>query len=111
MLEMNVREVEKILPEDVREQLRENAEKTAEMHFFCNVDEEDWPDDVWAKLLDAGDSYCDVTEVTGGAVVWEPFENYPAKNLLREMEDFADARYADALEAIGVYLAGTKKAA
>lgn len=102
----NPEKVEKMLPKEVRKELLENAKFSTEAHFFSNCDDEGYPKDPWKALKKAG---TDPVNSVEGLVVWQPFEDYQANVLLKEMECYKMIRYDEAIHAIGVFIAGQKK--
>lgn len=70
--------------------LEKRAEEMAFCDFFCNVGEEDWPEDPW-KLLDAGELFSDDGEHC--LVVWYPFENETVEEISTRVTDATDVYF------------------
>ena len=87
---------------ETKENLRKLAEQKMINHFFCNVNEPEFPDDIW-DTLDSADQEAPAAYLEN-AVVWEPFENMWVGRLKEVMEDFQEAIYLDFLKAIEIYI-------
>jgi hypothetical protein len=70
-------------------EIKEYALYMALEHFFCNVGEDNFPDDPMARLLALIDADTPDDEDVE-MLAWEPFEHYDAEWLFDEVETMAE---------------------
>lgn len=68
-----------------RKEIKQYALYMALEHFFCNVGEDNFPDDPMARLLALIDADTPDDEDVE-MLAWEPFEHYDAEWLFDEIE-------------------------
>ena len=68
-----------------KDEMRKYALYMALEHFFCNVGEDNFPDDPMARLLALIDADTPDDEDVE-MLAWEPFEHYDAEWLFDEVE-------------------------
>lgn len=80
----------------VSDKIKEMAHKEAFRHYFCNVDDYDWPDDPDAFMdkVESQNEECEAIELSYDDEnekcmdVWAPFEKYTISAIRELMADF-----------------------
>lgn len=89
------------LPKETQEKLEKLCLNTALSKVFCNVGEEDWPENV-LELLENGSAYDEKTKKE--AIIWKPYEDYDTDDLLDKIEEEKESAWylvMKTLETIG----------
>ena len=79
-----------------KERVEKKIENIAFSHLFCNVEDDDWPQDPMSVLVKAAEEEAAADEISDFCkgddqmVVWQPFERFEAQAILDELDQLIE---------------------